>query len=275
MSRMDIELEQPETWPDELRQLVNQHREQLISYQHAREWIEELQRADVGARIWPPRNPWQGSYKTLLGQTEALLAGHRFVGYHCSRLTPGEVATIRSTGLRALTSNLVYERIQALGDAGDMLPERCAFFLGSSVLGAYLANRRGFRTGLVWLCPNRSVLQDAAAVFGLFRYWGGEVLYKGFVHDAAVAAELGGIGQPAIVKCAVPFDRDLIATVAPRLLSHAVRPTIAYPEPSANFDWGVPRDLAGSEVTDVILLDDARFEDLTGQRGWSSEYRLG
>ncbi len=271
---MDIELEQPETWPDALRELVSRNLEQLVSYQLERERIDELLREDVDARIWPPRNQWRDGYETLIKETEALLIGHRLVGYHCTRLTAAEVVRVRANGLRALTPYLVTERINALKDAAEMQPDRCAFFLDSPVLADHLANRRGTRTGSVWLCPNRSVLRDAPAVFGLLRYWGGEALYKGFVHEAAIAAELESIGQSAIVKCAIPFDSNLAATVAPKLLSHAVTPTITQPEPSVCFDLSVPRDLAASEVTDVILFEDARFDALTEQHSWVPPYRL-
>ncbi|WP_282268453.1 hypothetical protein [Stenotrophomonas sp. PS02298] len=271
---MDIELEQPETWPDALRELVNRNRGQLVSYQLARERIDELLREDVGARIWPPKNQWREVYEALIKEAEALLLGHRLVGYHCTRLTAPEVVGIRANGLRALTPHLVAERINALKDAGEMQPERCAFFLDGPVLADYLANRRGTRAGSVWLCPNRSVLRDAPAVFGLLSYWGGEALYKGFEHEAGTAAELRSIGKPAIVRYAVPFDSVLASNVAPRLLSHAVTATIAHPEPSVSFDWNVRRDLAASEVTDIILFEDAGFDALTDQHSWVPPYRL-
>src|SRR4051812_42329315 len=44
-------------------------------------------------------------------ELRALLAGHKLVAYHCTRLLDHEVEGIRAQGLRPLTHELVLERI--------------------------------------------------------------------------------------------------------------------------------------------------------------------
>ncbi|MBW8311262.1 MAG: hypothetical protein K0M64_04435 [Rhizobium sp.] len=276
LNRKDIELERPETWPDLVHRLVEEQRGLLIAYQQEHQRIDRLGWTDVQVRVHPPANPYRPEYDALVARLEALLRGHRLVGYHCTRLTPEEVERIRRDGLRALSPNFVRERLEALVDAGQMRPEQCRFFLDSPMLQAHLANRHGNRTGMVWLCPNRSTLRDAAGVYRLFRSWGGEALYAGFEDEASVAGVLTQLGRPAIVQCAVPLPAgDLYGCRAAHLLSNAVRAQIEHPEPSPTFDWSVQRDLAPSEVIDIIAFDDPRFEELTGHRDWAIEYRLG
>jgi hypothetical protein len=178
--------------------------------------------------------------------------------------------------LRALSPSLVRERLEALVDAGEMSAAQCLFFLDHPMVHAHLSNRHGTRTGLVWLCPNRSTLRDASAVYRLFGSWGGEALYAGFEDDPSVVEVLTGLGQPAILKCAVPLPSDnLHGCRAAHLLSNAVQEQIEHPEPSPTFDWSMRRDLAPSEVLDIITIDDPCFEALTGYLAWAPERRIG
>jgi hypothetical protein len=271
----DFELELPQTWPVGVRELVESHRETLIAYQRERGRIDRLGWTDVRVRMNPPVNQYRSGYDTLLARTEELLVGHRLVGYHCTRLTSAEVVRVRREGLRALSPDLVRERLEALVDAGEMSAAQCRFFLDHPMLHANLANRHGRRTGLVWLCPNRSTLRDGSGVYRLFRSWGGEALYAGFEGDPAAIEVLTVLGQPAIVKCAVPLPTDeLHGCRAAHVLSNAVRDQIEHPEPSPSFDWSVQRDLLPTEVLDIITVDDPQFEALTGYRAWAPEHRI-
>lgn len=272
----DFELELPQTWPVTVRELVDENRKALIAYQRERGRIDRLGWTDVSVRINPPINPHRAGYDALLARAETLLRGHRLVGYHCTRLTPAEVGQIRREGLRALSPDLVRGRLEALVDAGEMSAANCRFFLEHSMPLSDLANRHGQRTGLVWLCPNRSTLRVASAVYRLFRSWGGEALYVGLEDDPTMIAVLTALGKPAIVKCAVPLPSDdLHGCRGAHVLSCAVRDLIEYPDPPATFDWSVQRDLVPSEVLDVIAIDDPRFDALTGYRTWGPQYRIG
>jgi len=275
LERKDFELELPESWPESVRRVVEDGHDALVDYHHERQRIDRLGRTDVRVRIDPPANAYRPAYDALVERTEALLRGHRLVGYHCTRLTAPEALKVRTDGLRALSPGLVQARLEAVAQAGLITQAQYRFFLDSPMVQAHLANRHGHRTGKVWLCPNQSNLRDPSGVYPLFRSWGGEALYAGFEDDAAAAGVLRGLGQPAIVKCAIPLPvDDLYGCRAAELLSNAVRTRIAHPEPSPSFDWKVPRDLGPSEMIDVIAFEDPRFEELTGHRRWPADYRL-
>lgn len=274
LERNDFELELPESWPEGVRHVVEGGSDALVAYHQERQRIERLGWTDLRVRFDPPANAYRPAYDALVERTKALLRGHRLVGYHCTRLTPPEALNIRTEGLCALSPGLVQARLEALMQAGLITPALYRLIQESPTVQAHLANRHGHRTGKVWLCPNRSSLRHASAVHRLFRSWGGEALYACFEDDSAIAGVLRALGQPTIVKCAVPVD-DLYECRAAELLSNSVRSRIAHPEPSPSFDWMMPRDLDPSEVTDVISLEDPRFEELTGHRKWPADYRLG
>lgn len=275
LDAVDFELELPQSWPAAVRVFVEENRETLIAYQRECERINRLAWTDVRMRLDPPINLHRAGYDTVLARVETLLRGHRMVGYHCTRLTRAEVGRVRSDGLRALSPNLTRERLEALVGAGEMSAAQCRFLLDHPMVHAHLSNRHGTRTGLVWLCPNRSTLHDASGVYRLFRSWGGEALYSCFEDDSSIAAVLQALGQPAIVKCAVPLPSDdLHGCRAAHLLSNAVCELIEHTEPSPTFDWSVQRNLTPSEVLDIITISDPRFEALTGCRAWAPEHRI-
>lgn len=275
MDRNDIELEDYASWPEQLRGFVEARREQLVAYHHERQRIDRLGWTDVRVRIDPPPNEYRPAYEYAVAHVEALLRGHRLVGYHCTRLTPDEMRRVRTEGLLALSPNLVQKRLVALVDAGEMTQVECDHFLHSVMLKAHLANQHGNRTGMVWLCPNRSALRDSFGVYRLFRSWGGEALYAGFERDPSAAAMLARHGVPVIVKCAVTLPTDALhGCRAANLLSNAVRHEIEHPEPSPTFDWCVKRDLEPAEVVDIIAFDDPRFEELTGYARWPDDHQL-
>lgn len=275
MHSSDLELEDVASWPEQLRDFVEARRGQLVAYQRERQRIDRLGWTDVRVRLDPPPNEHRPAYEEAVAHVEALLRGHRLVGYHCTRLTPDEMARIRTGGLRALSPNLIQQRLKSRVAVGELTRAECDFFLHSDMLKAHLANRHGHRTGMVWLCPNLSTLRDSSGVYRLFRSWGGETLYAGFERDEHAADVLSRLGVPAIIKCAVTLPTDALhGCRAANLLSNAVRHEIEHPEPSPTFDWCVRRDLEPTEVVDIITFDDPRFEELTGYAQWPDEHQI-
>jgi hypothetical protein len=275
VSRHDVELEMPATWPPAMQALAATERDTVVAYQQARASIDRRGRDDIQWRIRPPPNPYAPAYEALLERTEALLHGHRLVGYHCTRLTPSEVDAVRYGGLKELSADRLWERVHASVRAGDLPREVAAVFTRDALLREHLDNRHGQRTGFVWLTPNRSALRESAGVFRFFQHWGGEVLYAGRERAGdAVGAALTRLGRPKIVQCAValPIDGQR-GCYGARFLSQLVADTVDYPEPPPSFDLGLRRDLPASEVLDIIDIDDARFEALTGYSHWPREHR--
>lgn len=274
-SHEDIELEQPDIWPQALRQLIEENKKLLLAYHHETKRIERLCQNDIRARIDPPPNPHRPEYEDLVLHAESLLADCRLVGFHCTRITPSETERIRAEGLRALSASLLREKLEALVDAGEMSLKQSQFFLNSPEVETNLANRVGDRTGLVWMCANRSTLSEGASVYRLFRSWGGEALYGGFENGASNGEVLKRIGRPAIIQCAIPLPiNQLYGCYATRFFSKAVSQTISYPEPSPYFDCKVARDLDPSEIMDIIHFDDPRFKALTSHQNWRVQHRI-
>ena len=272
----NVEIEVEDTWPPDFLQDVVQHRDLILSYQREEQRIDSLRQNDIFARVDPPRNKFKDRHNELLDRLDELLTKHRIIGYHCTRLTAGEIAAIKSKGLRLLSPDLVRQRLDQCVADGYMTPTHRAYLDNSQTMRDSLGNRHGNRTGMIWFCPNRSTLRDASGVHRLFRSWGGEAVYVGHEDDKHVGPVLASIGTPCIVKCAIPFpcDEPYHPKFAARFFSQFIRNDIEYAEPPAAFDLRTRRDMRASEVLEVIEFSDPQFESLTGCSTWSPHYRI-
>lgn len=276
MSYTDVEIEVPETWPRDFHQTVAAYHDLVLAYHAERKRIDKIAEIDVMARVHRPPNPYSSAYNSLVDQLDNSLTQHRIIGYHCTRLTLKEITRVKSEGLRILSEELIHKRLdECVADGHISLAQR-DFLKNSQSTGDNLQDRNGHRTGMVWLCPNRSTLRRSGEVYRLFRSWGGEAVYAGQEEDKVTAAALAGIGTPAIVKCAVPFPTDASShpKFAARFLSQSVATEDSYPEPSPRFSLSIRMDIPPSQVVEVIQFADPRFESLTRSSTWAEDRRI-
>lgn len=271
MPILNVEIEMRETWPSELTAAVGENRTLIRSYFRERQRIDRLGLNNVN----PPTNGYRGAYDALVDQIDESLTRHRLVAYHCTRLTPNEINQVRTNGLRVLSPDLVQDRLEQCVADGLMTTDERDALAHSPMLKASLANEHGYRTGMVWLCPNRATIRDSAGVFRLFSLWGGEAVYGGHEDNAQITATLARIGEPAIVKCAIPFpcDEPYHPKYAERFLSQSVSDEIEHPEPPPKFDLRTNSGVLPSQVLEVIRFSDPRFEAFTGYSTWPAHHR--
>jgi hypothetical protein len=268
--RLNVEIEDEGTWPKPFREEMVRHRRLSVSFHTERRRIDHLAMDDVRLRIHRPTNEYQSAYSALIDRLEALLVPHLIVAYHCTRLTPREVAGVRSHGLRRLSQELVRHRLADALKDGHLTCQQHEALTSSQAIRDNLNDRNGGRVGMIWFCPNRSTLQDSGGVHRLFRSWGGEAVYCGQEEDGSIGPILSRIGTPCIVKCAVAFSdaEHYAATYSERFVSQFLADVMDDLEPSASFDLHARVDIGPNGVIDVIVFDDPRFLALTHHRSW-------
>ena len=273
---LDIEVEEPASWPDEVRRRVSKDRSLILAFQNEYSRIEKLQREDVSARINVPHNPYEDAYEQMLEELNTLLVPHRIVGFHCTRLTPREMQDVRTSGLRVLSPALVMERLSNCHADGHIANPLFETLRSSPQVAASLSDRHGVRTGMIWFCPNRSTLRDGSAVSRFFRHWGGEAVYVGHEQEIGVATLLRRIGSPCIVRCAIPFARARrsATSYAARFVAQSISAEFECPEPPAHFDLRSEEDVPASDVREIIPYPASAFEQLTGCSTWSEKERM-
>ena len=148
--------------------------------------------------------------------------------------------------------------------------------MNSKSLSESLDNQHGARTNKICFCANRTVLRDFGAVYRLFRFWGGEAVYREFESNASIGNKLRSIGIPCIVVCTIPFTRVKIfhSYFSEHFVAYLIASEFKHEEPSAEFDLYVTRNLDASNVLDVIQYSDHRFEHLTHSLSWHTRFQI-
>ena len=269
-----LEIEDETTWQAEFRARAAAGRQVLISYQRERRRVAVLGQ-EAAAKIKTPRNALLSEYDRLVETLEGILASHRIVGYHCTRLTPGEATDIRVSGLRVLSLELVRVKLVHCFADGHLTQANYAYLQNSPHIADSLRDQFGRRTHQIAYCPNQSTLRSAGHVYRFLQSWGGEVAYGGHEDDSRIGPVLRRIGVPYIIKCAVPCAdvKESCRPLAERLLAQFVSGEVKDPEPSAAFDLVATRDLAPGNVLDLIAGDDPQFSTLTNYKNWDARDR--
>jgi hypothetical protein len=253
-----IEIDNQETWPDELVTIVDESRDLLIAWQRRQSEIDDLCEECVSARWNRPRNEFSTKADDFVAMVDRLLMQHQLVARHCTRLTDAEIAKVTSmTGVEPLSTVLVQRRLEGLRGAGIIGEAEFATLTAASQ--AAESNRRG----MTWWILDAATLRDCSSVARFLRQWGGEAIF--WQHESGdVGHLLRTIGYAAIVEAAIP--RKLMRTIG-RTLGETFRLAIAngeLPTQDAVTDQAVRPEM----VQRVVRYGTPEFEVLTGASSW-------
>ena len=273
---MDIEIEDIDTWPPDFREVAIQNKSLIVSYHKECLHIDRCCEDDVLLRINPPKNRYKQAYRTLVYQLETLLATHRIIAYHCSRLTKEEIVNIQQEGLHVLTGGLVDKKLDQCLSRGYLKQAEYDRIKNSSHLFESLHNQLDSRTGMIHFCASQTTLRDDHAVFRFFRSWGGEALYRGHEQDSSIAHVISRIGVPCIVVCAIPYMRisQGFRHLSEHFLMYLVSAELGLTNLSLAVDIRTEENLGPSEILDIIKFSDPEFEELTIKSTWLSQYQI-
>lgn len=180
-----IDVDDPGSWPDDLREAVSE----LAEAQGSPEHLDEIDLPDDGDDF------------------QELIRGRLVRAFHATRLLEHEIANIRFGGLAPLSQALIERRIQGAVIAGDL--EQLA---GESLLhGNALKSRRNeLRADQVCLFLSDCVMRDeVGGIWKLLTIWGGEGI--NFTHAGNAHKEVLRIGQPAIVVAHLDLSGNTIS----------------------------------------------------------------
>ncbi len=260
-----IDLESEETWPDELRSLLQKHTRLLGAFEREQARIDRLYERNVEARIHPPVNRYERRRTAILERVETILSGKNLLGFHCTRLHNDEICAILNEGLVPLSPELVEARVRKRVVSGDITDE-----IAAKLLSQHRAADEN-RQGQIWFVFSRSVLAEEGGVYRLFSFWGGEALYMGHDDDSDSGPVLRRIGSPSIVVSSVRIDETLesFASVSERFVARwlrkrGTRRTSCPPEMMGY----VSAPLGSDRVLKVLTHLDPDFANLTGYRKW-------
>lgn len=173
----------------------------------------------------------------------AMFQGQCVVAHHFSRLFDHEVEEIKVNGLKRLTKDMLYRKIQVAHEYELITEEHHKLFEHCNVIASGDSDHRAGQICLV--VSTGGLNQDVGAVYWLLTLWGGEALSMSN-RSSGMKEILRNYGRPAIVVAAIKVD-------AP----HKMNP--AYPSLSSTF---LRRYLGQEALSDFFV----RSEDIPGKR---------
>jgi hypothetical protein len=147
-----IDLNVPNSWPEDLLDYLGQHHALFLDWETRRPAISSYERAYERAK----------AYDRAIYGLRDVLQSCAITGWHCTRLTHAEIATIISTGMQLPYGMMLARRIDAL--LNDGLLERTIASRLKNENQAHDDNR----AGMIWFCFFRRVSGAKAASSDFF-----------------------------------------------------------------------------------------------------------
>jgi len=242
----ELDLFQAATWPDGLREVLDELRPIFRSW--------ELGLPDRSAPTF------DAAIRTL-GQA---LMPHTLRGYHFTRLTEGEADQIRANGLKVLSIELLDRRIATLVAQGALTHAQAQRLLVHNQV------RDSNRAGKAWFCfyPAHEVSENG--VRSLLGHWGGEALYNFNAEDPELGPALRSLGSPALVEADVPVAFLSTTTKLSLAVSRLdlVHQGIMSGEYRDRFEDYSTKTVEASMVRRVVLHPGNEFLELTLCQQW-------
>ena len=188
-----------ETYDPELRALLEGEAELIASYWNTGRqiWLEREAQTRRGPML---ANPYGASYYAFCEELGRVMETRTIRAWHFTRLTDGEVAWLRESGLQPMNLELIGQRLDRLTAAGDVEAPFAAQLYAAS---PYHQDELGSRNGKIWLTTDPFPIDDSG-VRELLSDWGGESL--SFTHrEGAVKDRLQQIGRSRILEVALPL----------------------------------------------------------------------
>ncbi|WP_338890541.1 hypothetical protein [Rhodococcus sovatensis] len=120
--------------------------------------------------------------------------------YQCSRLLADEVRDIRENGLRATSSALLADKVEAAVRSGFITRAQAELIVNNGVLTSR-DQARGRNGAICALTTLQTAKADPEGVRSFFEYWGGEITYFWQRHtsDVGLKETLRSIGEPTLI----------------------------------------------------------------------------
>jgi hypothetical protein len=258
-----IDLERVSTWPKSIVEILTDSLENLRNYEHERKRIDAAAQKDINLCFSPPQNPFSWARAVVLQRINEVVADDDLLGFHCTRLHPDEITSIKRDGLQPLSSAKLHSRIEERISAAD-IPAR----LGKLLLAGHQADD-DHRKGMIWFVNSRSVLTDYGGLFRLFRYWGGESLYNSHERDPETGALLQRIGVPCIMVAGLPIRKfQIYSNIGDKIIWSFLGKKRIETNHSPELEGYMREAVLPARIREIISYGERRFESLTRRNSW-------
>jgi hypothetical protein len=252
------------SWPLELRVMLDDKFEQLKQYVIEDRLIDQRAEEDVRLRVQWPRNPLQWVYDDVLERCKSIVASLDVAGYHGTRLHDSEIASIKAQGVRVLSGDFLAARIRERVLDNSISPD-----IAERLMAKHQADDEN-RRGKIFFAFNRNMLMDEGGFSRLFRYWGGESLYRLHSIDTITAPWLEKTGIPCIIEAAIPLASiaSSYTDIPKRILCAYLLRRQVITASKDDPEGYVVEDIPSERVLRVIRFSDPEFASFTQCDRW-------
>lgn len=245
MTRKQLLLEQPESWPSELLAVLQNHHELFIDWEEGR--------ATGRAK----------AYDRAIYDVAEHLQPYSVLGWHCTRLTINEIDKILADGIQMPNAEILRRRIDDCVMEKFLTPEI------ATTLRAKNQAQESNRAGIFWFCFFHPKQAGEAGISRFFRHWGGEALYNFHEDDPVTSKALRAFGTPCLVEADVPivFFKSAIP-IAFNVVGRFLAGEGLRTDEPVEFESCINQDLPSEAIRAVIQFPAEKFLALTGCAAW-------
>ena len=246
-----LDLDSPQSWPEELLDYLERHHDFPLRWETNRS------------------QPYDPMSETAIEGLSRGLQPYEILGWHCTRLTCAEAAEIQCNGMQLPNAEMLERRIDTLVKTGCITPD-----IARRLKSENQADAKN-RAGMVWFCFFPPGDAGESGIERFFRHWGGEALYWGHEDDPVISPAISCIGTPRIVKAVVPIallpenSGKLARYIYSRYLEgHGVRTYM-----QVGYEHYIVNPLPAENVRRIISFPEPDFCSLTGCCDWRNPIR--
>lgn len=193
-------LDQMNTWPNGVLDLLNRKKELFHSYFLNKESNDLLQKRNPTRQIILP-NSYEEEFDDVVGKLDHILEKCCVIGFHCSRLTSFERISILKNGLKPLSKKLIRVKLQSIYEHGFISKKLYEYLSDNNFT---VKKHNGItRTNVIFCFHAIKTFEDREGLCRLLNIWGGESIY--WIQDQETRKILTHIGEPSIVVLRIPY----------------------------------------------------------------------
>lgn len=256
MNETPIDVWNIETFDAGLISLFETTRQLIMNY-HATDRANFLAREASDHRDPYPSNPHAGEYLDFVEALSTTLADRTIRAWHYSRLTDGEVAGLRDTGIVTSSLDTLRTRLAGRVAEGTVTAEEADVIFEAS---PFHKDEFGGRADKFWMVSHPLSITDGG-VTDLLAHWGGESAY--FNHpEGALLQKLSSIGLPRVLEIAVPLGHTRHAYPAAKALTHVYARSLGCHAERGMFDLYAVKPLEPRAIRRVVTDGEPEFAGL-------------
>lgn len=249
MNKIVIDIYNINKWPDNVLKFLNSADE--LFYKRSSSTSKRYEDQIVLAQ----------AFDDIIYEFKNVLAPYYLIGYHCTRLTENEIATIISEGMSLPNTTMLKNRIDTLMLEGVLQKEIAEQLL------LYNEADEKYRKNMLWFCLFPPHIAGQLGIERLFKSWGGEALYNSHESNPVTGSVLNKIGVPCVIEAYLPISA--LGNYFELTLANHYMASKDMCELNAKYHDGFIRvNLPSDHILNIIKYPSDRFIDLTQCNTW-------